>query len=229
MTIETKKVLRNVGLFVIVMGLLVFGVVKPFCESIWRDIRGKVALHTVYQVSQALSVYVSQYDGNFPAQKPDGQPFTNSNEAFRELFRKGVFFEDGQAENIFYLQGSAWHNGKGPDRNTGSAATDFFEALAKHENHWAYVTGLNLKTSDPNTPLVMDGFSETIGVWSKDPSKKGGVWEGEFAIIVTVAGRCHKVPLDEEGRPMKTINGKLVNLLDLIPKTPGVKILNPDG
>ena len=221
-----RKIISILIFLVSIFGLVsafVGTVIYPFCSGMKRSF----VAHICWPLFSCFNSYAQDHDGNFPCKTIDGDEFTNSNQAFRELFRSGILDHEGW----LFVRGSAWHGGLAkPDfRSIGTVETNFAEAAAKYENHWAYVSGLNSKTSDPNTPLFMDGFSEKIGEWSEDSTKKGGIWERKFAIIVTVSGSVKQVKLDKEGRPMEWVNGKWINLLDLIPKTPGVKILNPDG
>lgn len=172
-----------------------------------------------YATLEALQTYANDHDGEFPTSA------TTSNDAFRELFRVGIV-ED---ERLFYVSGCAWHAGKKSDGNIGSAENGFAEAVGKNENHWAYTTGLNQKTSPEDTPIAMSGFAEIPGIWCGDTSKKGGVWAGKYAIIAYLSGQARLVELDADYRAMESVNGERKNALDAVKLVPGAKLLNPDG
>ncbi len=217
----------------IVLGALLLGVLVFFPYAFWRhlnsfsEMKAKAAMRQAYQIHQALFAYAQTHDGNFPVPPQEGSDHLTSNEAYRELFRAGLLDD----EKLFYVQRSAWHDGKTKsDHDIGTEATGFNQALARNENHFAYVSGLNANTSDPTTPLVMDGFIPGSDLrWSKDKTEKGGVWKGRWAIVVRVSGAAKVIDLDAEGRVMEPIDGKLQNISKLIDKTPGAKALNPDG
>jgi hypothetical protein len=129
--------------------------------------------------------YAGDHEGVFPTTN------STSNEAYRKLIPDYI-----ANEKPFWVPGSAWHNqspNKRPDDDIGSPP-DYAQALERGENHWAYVTGL----TRADLPLIADGFSETIGVYSKDPSKKGGVWKGKKAIVVYVDGSVRWEPVDSK-------------------------------
>lgn len=184
-----------------------------------RGVKTRSQVGIGYQLHQMLTIYAAHHDGVFPVSS------TTSNDAFRELFRAGLIDD----ERLFYMEGCAWCGGKKPDGVIGTIENGFAEAVGKNENHWAYTSGLNLKTSPANTPLVMSGFTETPGIWCGNTSKKGGVWAGEYATIVRVSGRMKVWRLDSNYRAVETINGKQRDTMDLVKLVPEAKLLNPDG
>jgi hypothetical protein len=219
---------KLLGLLLLVILVIFFG---PFWVAPSREMKAKSAMKQAYQIHQALFAYAQTHDGNFPALTSDGREFDTANHAFRELFRAGLVDD----ERLFYVQDSAWHRSDWnekikPDGNIGTEKTGFHQALARNENHFAYVSGLNANSSPAATPLVMDGFcpSSNLG-WSKDCYDKGGVWMGLYAIVIRVSGAAKVHELDAESRVMEPIDGKLQNISKLIDKVPGAFALNPDG
>ena len=205
------------------MLLILFVLVGVALWMIFADFRHRERVHDslrrAYQIRNLLENYAHDHDDRLPSSS------TSSNEAFRELFKVGIMDD----ENLFYVHGCAWHAGKRPDGNIGSAENGFVEAVGKNENHFAYTTGLNQKTSPENTPIVMSGFTETPGIWCGDTSKKGGVWAGKYAFIVDLSGRARMIDLDADYRAMEWVNGERKNALDAVKLVPGAKLLNPDG
>ncbi|MCB1098730.1 MAG: hypothetical protein KDN22_24370, partial [Verrucomicrobiae bacterium] len=136
--------------------------------------------------------YAIDNDGKFP------ESSIHSNAAYRQLFDQR--FQD---ERIFFVPGCAWHkamlDGKTkPDNDVGDPP-DYVQGLAVGENHWAYQSGLT-NEAQGNLPLVMDGFSDQVGVYSDDPDERGGVWEGEIAIVVRVDGAAKMEKLSPDLR-----------------------------
>ena len=166
----------------------------------------------------ALQEYAIDNDGRFP----EGQ---NANEAYRKLFDRK--FQD---ERIFFIPGSAWHEPlpegqERPDNDVGQPP-GYVQGLERGENHWAYQSGLN-NGSKGNLPVVMDGFTEEIGIYSDDPKKRGGVWEGEAAIVVRVDGSGKMEKVDGDGRVMEKKDGNGVSIFSKDYGSDPAQLLNP--
>jgi len=149
-----------------------------------------------------------------------------SNTAYRQLFTRR--FQD---ERIFFVPGSAWHDSlpKGrskPDNEVGSEPA-FAKGLERGENHWAYVSGLN-NGSPGNYPVIADGFTTTIGVYSDDEDDKGGVWEGDTAIFIRADGSGK---LEKPGKGFHVYEVRDGNSIDIFSPAyfgdTSVKVLNP--
>ncbi len=130
-------------------------------------------LSNAKQIGLGLKLYAADNDGKFPAQAtPNG-----SNPAFVALIPTYI-----PTEKIFYLAKSAW-TPQPPDE----VFTDSQTTLAAGENNFAYVNNLT-DTSNPNYPIVADGFSSTAGdgnwAYTSDETAKGGVWKGKKAIVI---------------------------------------------
>jgi hypothetical protein len=191
-------------------------------------IKARAAMKNAHQIQEALVAYATSHDGSFPSKKPDGSPCVTANDAFRELFRSGLF----DNEDVFYVQGSLWHpqdGDKKPDGDIGTAEDGYLQAVSKGENHWAYTAGVSHDRDASTIPLIMDGFTDVIGEWSADPKKRGGLWQGKYAITARLGGNAKVNTLDANLHVIDKIDGKDQNILDLIPRERRVKLLNPDG
>jgi len=167
---------------------VVLSVILPKLGGVSKE---AAATRQAADIHRALLLYANDHDGRFP------KATTYANDAFRHLFRAYLI-----EEKLFHVPGSAWHaatGGHGPDNIIGLppdwAST---EALKSGENHWAYVSGLRT-TSDSRLPLIADGFVDgSPGTYTDDPSQKGGVWKGRFAIVVLVSGAADRYPLSKK-------------------------------
>lgn len=178
-------------LVVITIIAILAGIALPVYNNVTEKGQQTKALSNAKQIGLACKLFAGDNDGNFPqsgtkdallfgsANKP-----IDSNTAFKLLVPDYV-----ASESIFYVAKSAW-TPVTPDENTRQPA----DTLKAGENHWAYVPLLT-DTSNPNFPLLADGFSTTVGVYSNKQTEKGGVWSGKRAIIVKAdqSGSIEKV------------------------------------
>lgn len=184
-----------------------------------RAARTKALAHAK-QIHFALSEYAIDHDGVFPSGTGD------SNSAYRQLFEYSTV-----NENLFYVPGCAYHKSlpagqTKPDAVTGTAPA-FSQALERGENHWAYCGGLN-DGSKGNLPIMADGFSLTPGQYSDQPQERGGVWEGEAAIVVRVDGSAKmEKPDGADLRVYERRNGQKVDIFSADYGTDPAQILNP--
>ena len=184
-----------------------------------RAARTKALAHSK-QIHLAIAEFAIDEDGIFPTAEND------SNQAFRQLFDRK--FQD---ERIFFVPGCAYHKSlpagqTKPDNDVGQAP-NYEQGLERGENHFAYVTGLN-NGSKGNLPLIADGFSEQPGVYSDVPQEKGGVWEGEAAIVVRVdgSGKMEK-PDGGDLRVYEKKSGQKVDIFGQDYGTDPASVLNP--
>ena len=165
--------------------------------------------------------YAGDHNGEFPT------PTTNSNEAYRKLIPEYL-----DNEKPFYVAGCPWHaanQGKQPE-DIGTAP-DYTQALERGENHWAYISGLT-NTSSASLPIVADGFTESVGSYTDNPTKKGGVWRGDKAIVVYLDGSVKAEALDPKTfKIMKPRGGQKVELFSSAwsDELQENNILNPEG
>jgi hypothetical protein len=210
-----KSMLTIMFLLLIVLGALLY--------QRWASQRLLARVTTAFRqacsLKDAWAAYASAHDDRYPTGEH------SSNEAMRELFRAG-FIDD---EAMFFVRGSAWCPHR-PDGELGDADNGYAGALTAGENHWACTSGLS-NQDDLRIPILMDGFTETVGRWCADPDAKGGVWQGRYAVIITVAGSSKFKPepteFDAEGRMLDGTGIRKDNPLDLVQTIPGAKLLNP--
>jgi hypothetical protein len=217
MKINLRAVAKLV-LLLLLVGFLIL-LLWPPRPPLLLEMKAKSAMRQAYQIHQGLFAYASAHDQKLPVAS------NNSNEAFRELFREGLLDD----EKLFFIQRSAWHGTlTKPDGEIGTTENGFAEALGPGENHFAYTTGLTSDASDSTTPLVMDGFTDTVGRWSDDPKERGGVWKGKYQVIVRLGGSARVHTPNDQGQVTDKRDGVEQNVLDLIKLTPGARLLNPE-
>jgi prepilin-type N-terminal cleavage/methylation domain-containing protein len=169
-----------------------------------------------------LNAYAIDNGGSFP----EGD---TANLALRELFKKDKY---GADEMQFMIDGCVYHkssaNKKGPDGDKGSAP-EFAQALEQGENAFAYVSGLSNEGGDTRIPLLANGFTETIGQWTKDRNKKGGVFSGKYAVVLRVGGGAKAEDIDEETNfeVREKKSGAMMNIFSADFGTPDT-VRNPD-
>jgi hypothetical protein len=136
-------------------------------------------------------------------------------------------------EGLFAIAGDAWLSNSGdrkykwPDFDIGTAP-DYAQALMPGECAWAYVSGLN-QESAPQVPLLANGFSETIGQYSGDKARKGGVFAGEFCAWISVAGSAKIGTLNRDYRLLEVKAGKKTDVFSKAWGTNPDNIKNPEG
>ena len=139
------------------------------------------------QIYLGLKLFASDNDGRFPWADYDattgapsaagGAVVSNANTAYQSICPQYI-----QKRSVFYLGKSGWTVNK-PDETAVAAPL-----VAAGDNAYAYVPGLN-DNSNPNFPLVADGFSTTVGAYTNvAATPKGCVWKGKVALVVRVDG-----------------------------------------
>lgn len=206
------------GLAGIILVIIVFGSVGMKSEVDAKAARTKALAHGK-QIHLALAEFALDHDGAFPTAAAD------SNSAYRQLF--DARFQD---ERIFFVPGCAWHSTlpEGqikPDNDVGALPL-FDQGLSKGENHWAYQNGLG-NESNGKLPLVMDGFSDQPGVYADEPDERGGIWEGEVAVVVRVDGSGKLERLGKDFKVYEKKDGEPVNIFSEEYETKPEKLLNP--
>lgn len=179
-------------LVVITIIAILAGIALPVYNNVTEKGQQTKALSNAKQIGLACKLFAGDNDGNFPQSgTKDDLKFgstntpTDANTPFKLLVPDYV-----ASESIFYVAKSEWTPAT-PDENTTTPA----DTLRQGENHWAYVPLLN-DTSNPNFPLIADGFKDgSPGVYSTNQTEKGGVWSGKRAIIVKAdqSGSIEKV------------------------------------
>ena len=219
----TRKELLVALALVIILGTC-FAIYMGFSGSrIIPGVKVNSTAQTAREIHTLLVTWAGDHDGEFPT----AQQF--SNEAFRELFKAGLV----DTEKTFSIQGDAWHkssvsgDGKRPDNEIGSAP-DFAKALQRGECAYAYVSGLNL-ASRGSLPLLANAFSESLGVYTDDKSRKGGVFKGTKCAYATVGGSAKVGDLSPDFRILDMKNGKATDVFSLEWGTNPDNIKNPEG
>ena len=154
-----------------------------------------------------------------------------SNDAFRELFKKRLL--DSGGEKLYSISGDPWHanspsgDRKGPDNEIGSEP-EFQQALSTGECCWAYTTGLDT-ASESSTPLLANAFTESVGVYTSDKKKKGGVFSGLKNAWVTVGGSAKTSDLSADYKCMEKKGSKMVDVFSNDWGTNPDDVKNPQG
>ncbi|MEK0451455.1 MAG: hypothetical protein RL088_3723 [Verrucomicrobiota bacterium] len=172
-------------LVVISIIAILAGFALPVFTRAQKSGRLSNSLNNANQISKALKMYAMDTGGIYPTYKdPEDatQLVATSNEALELLMPKY-----SKSKLIFVEKNSAWCKGQ----TQGSDGANQYKLNPK-DCDWTYVRGLS-ETNDPRLPLLATAFSEGGKVYVKDTTKKGGVWGGEDAILVSVDHSCKQV------------------------------------
>ncbi|MEO8438780.1 MAG: type II secretion system protein [Spartobacteria bacterium] len=154
-------------LVVITIIAILASIALPVFNAVTERANQTKDLSNAKQVGLGLKLFATDNDGKFPVAT------TTANDAFAQLVPQYI-----STEKVFYLAKSAW-TPTAPDEVSSDAGT----TLVSGENNFAYVNNLT-DTSNPNFPLIADGFGATEGTYSTDQTAKGGVWKGKKAIVI---------------------------------------------
>lgn len=155
-------------LVVITIIAVLASIALPVFNAVTERANQTKDLSNAKQIGLGLKLYATDNDGKFPVAT------TNANDGFAQLVPQYV-----STEKVFYLPKSAW-TPAAPDEVVSSTT----ETLKSGENNFAYVNNLT-DTSNPNYPLLADGFATgTVGTYTTAEAAKGGVWKGKKAIVI---------------------------------------------
>src|SRR5258708_10567673 len=181
------------------------------------------------QVLLALKQFALDNNGEFP-NKIYGPDYATaaalaagntSNDALRWLVPTYV-----NSEDIFVVPGSAWSKGSdnsldaavgvsggatyppGPDATT----------LASGEVGYAYITNLN-DTSNPQFPLLVDGWSLGTQTYTNNKTLTGGVWGGQKAAIFFVDGSGQVMKCNNQAAPAATFPTRPAHVYNIVSNT----------
>jgi len=155
-------------LVVITIIAILASIALPVFNGVTERANQTKDLSNAKQIGLALKLFAGDNNGLFPVAT------TDANDAFAQLIPTYV-----TTEKVFYLAKSPW-TPTPPDEVTSDATN----TLKVGENNFAYVNNLT-DTSNPNYPLIADGFSAaTLGAYTTDETAKGGVWKGKKAIVI---------------------------------------------
>jgi len=194
-------------------------------SKIMPGVKANSAATSGRNIFTMLSTWAQDNDQAFP------EATQASNDAFRELFRKRLL--DSGGEKLFSIAGDAWHDNspsgdkKGPDNDIGSEP-DFNQALAPGECCWAYVTGMDTSSSS-QLPLLANAFTESVGVYTGDKKKKGGVFNGIKNAWVSVGGAGKVGELTSDFKCMEKKGTKSVDIFSNDWGTNPDDVKNPQG
>ena len=90
------------------------------------------------------------------------------------------------------------------------------------------MSGLNL-ASRGSLPLFTNAFSESLGVYTDDKSRKGGVFKGIKCAYATVGGSAKVGDLSPDFRILEMKNGKATDVFSQEWGTNPDNIKNPEG
>ena len=219
-------------LVVIAIIAILASIALPAFSAVQERAKQTKDLSNGKQVALALKQFALDNNGVFPNNVYGGglsydaaSPLvagSTSNDALRWLVPTYT-----NSEDIFVVPGSAWS--KGDDNsldavlNTSGGATYPVAGggvdattLASGEVGYAYVANLN-DTSNPQFPLICDGFQIGTTTYPNDKTITGGVWGGTRAVVIFVdgSGRVMKCDGGVVGAQYPNRPGRAYSLVDL--------------
>ena len=227
---KTSSAFTLIELLVVIAIIAVLAsIALPAFSSVQERAKQTKDLSNGKQIALALKQFALDNNGEFP-NKVYGTGVTTpgdyassvtflgagsfSNDAFRWLLPQYV-----NSEDIFIVGGSAW-NPAGADNNLDASygTTGVPGTLAPGECGYAYVSALN-DTSNPQFPLLADGFSATIPNYVADRTLPGGVWGGNRAVIIFVDGSGRVMKIDDTTNVTVNRPGHAYSMFDLTNST----------
>lgn len=195
MKISIDRNLTRQGAFTLIELLVVIAIIAvlagaamPAMQQAMRSGQQTRALSNARQIGLALRMYANDCDGQYPSQQsaPD-ESISNSNDAFRLLVTNGYI----ETETIFVVPGSK--TGAQADNRIDTPA----QILARGENHWAYVSGVNA-SANSSWPLIVD-HTDGSGFYTNSENERGGTWGGKKGLVVRVDSSASIVQLKGVG------------------------------
>jgi len=193
-------------LVVIAIIAILASIALPAFSSVQERAKQTKDLSNGKQIALSLKQFALDNNGEFP-NKLYGTGTTpgdyatatllgganTSNDAFRWLLPTYV-----NSEDIFIVPGAVYSRLGADnvlDTTYGTPATP--GTLVAGENAYAYVAALN-DTSNPQFPLLGDGFTATIPNYTKDKTLVGGVWGAQRCIVIYVDGSGKVLKVDDQ-------------------------------
>ena len=170
--------------------------------ALMPGIRANQASKQSGEIWKWLSAWALEQGGPFPKGE-------TANQAYRELFKKDL----GADEMQFYIPNDPYHETapkKQPDNDKGREP-GYEQALQTGENAFAYVNGLS-NSDEGRLPLIANGFAGSPGVWSKNKTAKGGVFQGKYGVVCRVSGSAARHELGEDLIVKEKNAGQEVNI-----------------
>ena len=178
----------------------------PAFSSVQERAKQTKDLSNGKQIALSLKQFALDNNGEFPNKQygtgttPGDYPSATllgagntSNDALRWLIPTYV-----NSEDIFIVPGAVYSRLGADnvlDTTYGTPATP--GTLVAGENAYAYVAALN-DTSNPQFPLLGDGFTATIPNYTKDKTLVGGVWGAQRCIVIFVDGSGRVMKVDDQ-------------------------------
>jgi prepilin-type N-terminal cleavage/methylation domain-containing protein len=216
-------------LVVIAIIAILASIALPAFSSVQERAKQTKDLSNGKQVALALKQFALDNNGEFPNKQYGGgldysaAPLLTgamkSNDAFRWLIPTYV-----NSEDIFVVPGSAWSVGddNSIDNVVGASGGATYPpgpdvtTLATGEVGYGYITALN-DTSNPQMPLLFDGFTTGTTTYTNQKTVAGGVWGGQRAVYIFVDGSGRVMRCDNQAAPAATFvtrPGRLYNIVD---------------
>jgi prepilin-type N-terminal cleavage/methylation domain-containing protein len=218
-------------LVVIAIIAILASIALPAFSAVQERAKQTKDLSNGKQVVLSLKQFALDNNGQFPNKiygggntyeaAPPLAAGSTSNDALRWLVPTYT-----NSEDIFVVPGSAWSVG---DDNSLDAALNVSggatypvagggvdnTTLASGEVGYAYVTNLN-DTSNPQFPLLVDGFQIGTTTYPNDKTITGGVWGGTRAIVIFVDGSGRVMKCDGGAIGTQNVNrpGRPYNIVD---------------
>jgi prepilin-type N-terminal cleavage/methylation domain-containing protein len=150
------------------------------------------ALSNGKQIGLACKLFAQDYNGDYPryANRDDKTgTLDTSNAAFATLFPDYI-----SDEKLFEIAKSQYS--KNNDGKMGSGQT-----LGSKENAWAYLTEMS-DTSNGRWPFILTAPQRGGKDFTNDESQEGGLWRGEYAIVVNcdVSANAVKTKKSPDGK-----------------------------
>jgi prepilin-type N-terminal cleavage/methylation domain-containing protein len=215
--LKTSSAFTLIELLVVIAIIAILAsIALPAFSAVQERAKQTKDLSNGKQIALALKQFALDNNGSFPnnvygggldyAAAPPLTGANKSNDAFRWLIPTYV-----NSEDIFVVPGSAWSVGDDNSLDTtvgvsggavyppGPDAT----TLATGEVGYSYITALN-DTSNPQFPLICDGFTTGTTTYTNDKTLTGGVWGGQRAVYIFVDGSGRVMRCDNQAAPAAT-------------------------
>ena len=200
------------------LAVLLFPALTGACS--WST-GGTEALQQTKGIFYGLKMFATDHNGRFPSVLEEDfdttgtpGPVLDANHAFANLIPKYV-----QSELPFFDADSPYcqtADGK-PFTPNNTPPADRTKILLPGHNHWAYVRGLD-DLSDPNSPIIADGFAGGPGpvtnpVHSKTKGQYGAIAEDLGSIVIRCDGSAVLSPVDQASLTIHRTSVPSANLL----------------